>query len=81
MTLTSRQRDVLNFIARFIAERQYPPTYREIMRKFDYASTNGVSRHLDALQRKGAIEIDHKVSRGIRVVENGWLILLQGGNP
>ncbi len=64
--LTSRQQQVLDFITRSLQERGYPPTLREIARHMNIRSTNGVSDHIKALERKGYLERDDFTSRGLR---------------
>lgn len=71
MPLTDRQRAVFDCIRRSIAEKGYPPSLREIGRATAIRSTNGVSAHLAALERKGWIERDEMRARGIRVTNNG----------
>lgn len=66
--LTDRQRKILAYIIQFQEERRCPPTFREIGRHFRIASTNGVSRHLKALEKKGYIRMA-RTFRGIEVVE------------
>lgn len=63
--LTKRQAAVLAFIREYLRANNRPPTYREIMVEFVIKGPNGVKCHIDALKRKGYIEIDAKVSRGI----------------
>ena len=63
--LTEKQSTVLAFICEAIAEEGRPPTVREIARRFRFASTNAVRRHLGALERKGHIERSPFKSRGI----------------
>ena len=63
--LTERQEAILNFIKQFREESGYPPTLREIGKKFGISSTFGVKRHLDALQKKGYLNIESNASRGI----------------
>ena len=65
--LTLRQKEILEFITQFVEQNGYPPTYREIGSKFDIASTNGVKRHLDALQKKGYLNIESNSSRAISI--------------
>ncbi len=50
--LTESQEAILQFIEEFRDESGYPPTLREIGKKFGISSTFGVKRHLDALQLK-----------------------------
>lgn len=65
--LTSRQQAVLKFISDFMESRGAPPTVREIAAGMGFASTNGVSDHLIALERAGRIERRSNSSRGIRL--------------
>lgn len=67
--LTDRQKDVLSFIQQFRDQVGYPPTLREIAKKFGIASTFGVKRHLDALSRKGYLNVESSTSRGITILQ------------
>lgn len=69
--LTKRQLEVLDVIRRSIATRGYPPTLREIGDEFGIRSTNGVSDHLKALERKGFIRIVAGLSRAITLTNKG----------
>ena len=66
--LTDRQQDILDFIQNFKEVNGYPPTLREIGKSFNISSTFGVKRHLDALAKKGFINIESYASRGISIV-------------
>lgn len=65
--LTSRQAEILESIRAHIAEHGRPPSHPELARILGLASTNGVFKHLAALEKKGAIELSPGVARGIRV--------------
>ena len=67
--LTNRQKEVLEFIARFTDENGYPPTVREIGDHFDI-SLRAVQDHIAACQKKGYLSQCQKRSRSIRVVKN-----------
>lgn len=67
--LTERQRTILNFIEQFRDEAGYPPTLREIGKQFGIASTFGVKRHLEALEKKGYITVENNASRGINLLK------------
>lgn len=67
--LTARQREVLDHIVTFAVEFGHPPTRRELGDGLGIASTNGVNDHLMALKRKGYIDTDRLISRGIIVTE------------
>lgn len=64
--LTQRQRDILEFISSSIDQRGYPPTLREIGEHFGIRSTNGVSDHLKALEKKGFLAREDLKSRAMR---------------
>lgn len=68
MKLPPGQQRVLDFVRAHIRRHGFPPTYREIGDALGFASPNAARRHLDALQRKGAIELPAHTARGIRVV-------------
>jgi repressor LexA len=70
--LTVRQQEVLAFIVEFRDARGFPPTVREIAADFDFAY-RGASDHLRALRRKGYIEIDPNVPRGLRVIRGAFV--------
>lgn len=65
--LTDRQEEILTFIQQYQRESGYPPTLREIGKRFDISSTFGVKRHLDALVKKGYLNILSNASRGISI--------------
>jgi repressor LexA len=73
--LTSRQQEILDFIADAIADG-YPPTLAEIARHFGFSSPNAAVDHLKALARKGAIELIEGASRGIRLTAEQGLPLV-----
>lgn len=70
--LTDRQKEILNFILEYIEFNGYPPTLREIGKKFDISSTFGVKRHLEALVKKGCLEIESNSSRAITITDIGF---------
>jgi repressor LexA len=67
--LTPRQGEILEFIRRMLAEHGAPPTRDEIAREFGFRSLNAAEQHLQAIERKGLIELVSGVSRGIRLKE------------
>lgn len=54
--LSPRQREILEFIAAAIDANGVVPSYREIGAALGIGSTNGVSDHLKALEKKGYLE-------------------------
>jgi len=69
--LTERQKQILNFIEEKIVSSGMPPTIREIGRRFNITSTNGVRSILDALEAKGFIRRQKLLSRGIEIANRG----------
>ncbi|UCD70783.1 MAG: repressor LexA [Syntrophobacterales bacterium] len=67
-TLTVRQREVLSFLIRFLNERGYPPTVREIARHFGLKGPRSPKKRLDALEEKGYIRRRPGKSRAIEVM-------------
>ena len=63
--LTTRQREVYEFIRDKIRSRGYGPTVREIGTHFNISSPNGVMCHLKALEKKGLINREPNMSRAI----------------
>ena len=66
---SARQRDVLDFIVAFDRDHGYPPTLREIGAALNVRSTNGISDHLRALERKGYLTRNERLSRGLRLTD------------
>jgi len=66
--LTARQEEILNLIRDAIDNTGFPPTRAEIAAELGFKSANAAEEHLQALARKGAIEISPGTSRGIRLL-------------
>lgn len=66
-TLTAKQQQIYDFIRTHIEGKGYPPTIRDICKEFDIKSPNGVMCHLKALQKKGKINRNERLSRGITI--------------
>ena len=74
--LTPRQAEILEMIRGYVAETGRPPSRPELAKMLGIASTNGVFKHLDALAKKGAIELVPNAARGIKVVAESGLPLV-----
>ncbi len=68
--LTPRQSEILEFIRNALTESGAPPTRDEIARAFGFRSLNAAEQHLQALQKKGLIELVSGTSRGIRLKDS-----------
>ncbi|HTN65080.1 MAG TPA: transcriptional repressor LexA [Burkholderiaceae bacterium] len=69
LKLTARQQQILDLIGDAIANTGFPPTRAEIAAELGFRSANAAEEHLQALARKGAIEISPGTSRGIRLLD------------
>ncbi len=65
--LTARQQEILELIQSTIAQTGAPPTRAEIATQLGFRSANAAEEHLQALARKGVIELLSGTSRGIRL--------------
>ncbi|MGC3986956.1 MAG: transcriptional repressor LexA [Pseudorhodoferax sp.] len=65
--LTARQQQILELIQAAIANTGAPPTRAEIAAELGFKSANAAEEHLQALARKGVIELVSGTSRGIRL--------------
>ena len=65
--LTARQQQILELIQSAIARTGAPPTRAEIAVELGFKSANAAEEHLQALARKGVIELVSGTSRGIRL--------------
>ena len=66
--LSERQIKILDFIKRFMAKNQFPPTVRDIQKACEISSTSVVDYNLHILQRRGTIRRLPEVSRGIELL-------------
>ena len=65
--LTPRQQQVLDLVQSAIERTGAPPTRAEIAAELGFRSANAAEEHLQALARKGVIELVGGTSRGIRL--------------
>jgi repressor LexA len=68
--LTTRQREIYEFLKDKIINRGYGPTVREIGAHFGIRSPNGVMCHLKALEKKGLIIREQHMSRAIQLSQS-----------
>jgi repressor LexA len=65
--LTERQQQIFDLVRHTIESTGSPPTRAEIARELGFKSANAAEEHLQALARKGVIELVGGTSRGIRL--------------
>jgi repressor LexA len=65
--LTARQQQIFDLVKDAIEQTGAPPTRAEIAAELGFKSANAAEEHLQALARKGVIELLGGTSRGIRL--------------
>ena len=65
--LTARQQQILDWIRGYIEGNGMPPTRAEIATGLGFSTASSAEDHLQALARKGAIELTPGAARGLRV--------------
>lgn len=79
--LTARQQQILDLIQSAIARTGAPPTRAEIATELGFKSANAAEEHLQALARKGVIELVSGTSRGIRIKRDALHAINESRNP
>ena len=69
MALTRRQKEVLDYIARFLQDNGYSPSYEEIAGGLELASLATVHKHLQALELKGYLRRGFNQSRSVEIAD------------
>ena len=69
--LTERQHQVLDHIREHIQQWGIPPSRAELARSMGLAFASAVNYHLEALERKGWIQINRGMDRGIQLLREG----------
>src|SRR6202171_2174142 len=65
MAITRRQHELYDFISRFVAEKQYSPSFEEIKEGMGLSSLATVHKHVSNLEKKGLLTRDYNRSRSI----------------
>ena len=66
---TKKQYELLLFIDNFIKDNGYGPSYREIMRTFNYKSVSTVAVHIDSLISRGYLRKCDNSARSLEVID------------
>jgi repressor LexA len=67
MALTPRQKEVLDYIAGFVQERGYCPSFDEIAKGLELASLATVHKHVSILETKGYLKRSYNHSRSLEL--------------
>jgi repressor LexA len=81
VSLTPRQQQILDLVRRSIERTGAPPTRAEIAEILGFRSANSAEEHLQALARKGVIELVGGTSRGIRLKADQLRLLRRKSGP
>lgn len=57
---TQRQKEVLDYITRFLAKHGHEPSYAQIARHFGVSSKATIAKHISALEKRGLITREHE---------------------
>ncbi len=68
--VTRRQKQILDYIRKFIKKNDYSPTHQEIGRHFRLSSVATVHQHIEALKSKGYLDKLENQPRSIQISEN-----------
>ena len=69
MSLTKKQKEVYDFIDRFVQEHQHSPSFEEIGKGLKLNSLATVHKHISNLERKGLLKRDYNRSRSIELLD------------
>ena len=68
--LTDRQRECLGVVLSYVHDSGYLPTCLEVAHRMGLRSPNAAYLHLQALHRKGFIDLQGGRARGLRLLRN-----------
>lgn len=70
--ISSKQREILEYIKSEIINRGYPPAVREICEAVNLKSTSSVHSHLETLEKNGYIRRDPTKPRAIEIIDDDF---------
>lgn len=70
--ITSKQREILEYIKNEILNKGYPPAVREICEAVHLKSTSSVHSHLETLEKNGYIRRDPTKPRAIEIMDDNF---------
>jgi repressor LexA len=68
--LSARQQQILQQIAQFMAQQGRPPTRADLARALGLRNRQGIDQHLRVLERKGYLQLEPGIARGIRLLQS-----------
>lgn len=70
--ISTKQKEILEYIKSEIINRGYPPAVREICEAVNLKSTSSVHSHLETLEKNGYIRRDPTKPRAIEIIEDNF---------
>ena len=79
--VTMRHREMglrlLRFVYKYREENGFPPSVREICAEMGYSSTSSGKTLLEVTEKRGWLQVNTKIPRGIKILEEGMTVLQQ----
>ena len=66
--LSPRQQQILRLIGQFMTRHGLPPTRADLARALRLRNRQGIDQHLRAIERKGYLQLEPGIARGIRLL-------------
>lgn len=76
--LTPKQKNVLEFLQRFIQENGYSPSYQEIADAFGLSSRSTAQKYVERLREAGYLDMEANSKRGVSLRQSGIHLPLLG---
>lgn len=73
-TLTKRQKEVLDFVRRFVDKKGYPPTLEDVGKKLKLSAVSTVHQHVATLIEKGYLQKSGHYTRDIDISDQESMI-------
>lgn len=70
--ITTKQKEILEYIKAEILKKGYPPSVREICEAVNLKSTSSVHSHLETLEKNGYIRRDPTKPRAIEILDDSF---------
>ena len=72
--ITTKQKEILEYIKNTILSKGYPPAVREICEAVGLRSTSSVHAHLETLEKNGYIRRNPSKPRCIEIVDDSLIL-------
>lgn len=66
---------LLKFVYEYREENGFPPSVREICAELGYGSTSSGKTLLESAEKRGWLQVNTKIPRGIKILEDGMTVI------